>query len=41
MNQLNFCIDIDGTMTEAYDWMIQEPTNTSNTQIIPENGNNI
>jgi uncharacterized HAD superfamily protein len=35
MNQLNFCIDIDGTITEAYDW-IPRANDYFNTQIIPE-----
>jgi len=35
MNQLNFCIDIDGTVTEAYDW-IPRANDYFNTQITPE-----
>ena len=35
MNQLNFCIDIDGTITEAYDW-IPRANEYFNTQITPE-----
>ncbi len=36
MSQLNFCIDIDGTITEAYDW-IPRANQYFNTKIIPEN----
>lgn len=35
MSQLNFCIDIDGTITEAYDW-IPRANQYFNTKIIPE-----
>ncbi|HEY5558004.1 hypothetical protein [Acetobacterium sp.] len=35
MNQLNLCIDIDGTMTEAYDW-IPMANDYFNTRITPE-----
>lgn len=35
MNQLNICIDIDGTMTEPYDW-IPMANDYFNTRVTPE-----
>jgi len=35
MKQLNFCIDIDGTLTEAYDW-IPRANDHFKTNIVPE-----